>query len=549
MHQSENPCLSLAIDPLSRTTTGAERFAIWVLKAPFPNGQVLNECVWPETLTQSWRAWQEMFSTRELPDVPQIHQASLPPLAPKSVNTSPSANGQVLPYTAMLMQDLGISLWKWLFDGAIKRSLDQSEGFARGQKKQLRLRLEIRDPDLIAVPWEIMQPETGKPAISRSQQILFSRTTSNVDPLPPQRLEQSLNILLILGDPDPNQNNGGHKTASALQLEQEAKALAKILECCKNDSQEGENSSRTVLCQVDTLLQPTKAELISRLENEKYNILFYAGHGERAPDGGLLFLRSDARINGTELAQVLVRCHVKLAVFNACWGAQPERYNQHSLPRSSLAEVLIHHGVPAVLGMREPIADEEALSFIQAFAQALAAQNSIDEAVAVARQKLLTLYKFNQPAWTLPVLYMHPQFDGELIRPIEENPTQFPVDSLPTPESTTQSAYLRLIGGLSKVEQIEGGHMRVGRHRENDLVIEKQEVSRKHAEIFCRDSLGGGKPTYFLSDDSTFGTFILGPNGWQKVFHQEVPLQSGTQLKFGSIQGQTWEFIIQDNIE
>jgi len=184
MHQSENPCLSLAIDPLSRTTTGAERFAIWVLKAPFPNGQVLNECVWPETLTQSWRAWQEMFSTRELPDVPQIHQASLPPLAPKSVNTGPSANGQVLPYTAMLMQDLGISLWKWLFDGAIKRSLDQSEGFARGQKKQLRLRLEIRDPDLIAVPWEIMQPETGKPAISRSQQILFSRTTSNVDPLP-----------------------------------------------------------------------------------------------------------------------------------------------------------------------------------------------------------------------------------------------------------------------------------------------------------------------------------------------------------------------------
>jgi pSer/pThr/pTyr-binding forkhead associated (FHA) protein len=81
------------------------------------------------------------------------------------------------------------------------------------------------------------------------------------------------------------------------------------------------------------------------------------------------------------------------------------------------------------------------------------------------------------------------------------------------------------------------------------LVIEKQEVSRKHAEIFCRDSLGGGKPTYFLSDDSTFGTFILGPNGWQKVFHQEVPLQSGTQLKFGSVQGQTWEFIIQDNIE
>jgi hypothetical protein len=96
------------------------------------------------------------------------------------------------------------------------------------------------------------------------------------------------------------------------------------------------------------------------------------------------------------------------------------------MPRSSLAEVLIHHGVPAVLGMRDSIADQEALSFIQTLAQALAARMPIDQAVAVARQQLLTLYKFNQPAWTLPVLYMHPEFEGELIKPIEEGITELP---------------------------------------------------------------------------------------------------------------------------
>jgi hypothetical protein len=37
----------------------------------------------------------------------------------------------------------------------------------------------------------------------------------------------------------------------------------------------------------------------------------------------------------------------------------------------------------------------------------------IDQAVRIARQQLLTLYKYNQPAWTLPILYMHPEFDGQ----------------------------------------------------------------------------------------------------------------------------------------
>ena len=542
MSQSENPCLSLAINRLSKTPLGAEHFAIWVMKAPCPGGHVLHDCTWPEMLTQKWLAWQEMFSPRGLPDVPLVHQANPPaltlPLDPLNVN------GQALPYTARLMQDLGISLWKWLFDGEIQNSFAQSQGIAIGQKKRLRLRLEIRDPDLIPVPWEIMQPEPGKQAISLSQQLLFSRTSNAVDPLPPQRLEQALNILLVLG------HDTESEIAPSLQLEQEAEALANILELCGRPDlhPDGEHTGATVLCQVDTLLQPTKAELISRLETENYNILFYAGHGVPAADGGLLFLRPDARINGTELAQVLVRCQVTLAVFNACWGAQPERHNQQSLPRSSLAEVLIHHGVPAVLGMRDSIADEEALSFIQAFAQALAARMPIDEAVAVARQKLLTLYKFNQPAWTLPVLYMHPDFEGELIRPIGEEVTILPIDVKSSGHDlATPSAYLRPLGVAGKVSPISGMSLRVGRNpKGNDLVIEKQEVSRQHAEIIC-DALPDGKLTYFLKDKSRYGTFILRPSGWQKVYHPEVPLQSGDQIKFGSMQGQTWEFIIQDS--
>jgi pSer/pThr/pTyr-binding forkhead associated (FHA) protein len=165
----------------------------------------------------------------------------------------------------------------------------------------------------------------------------------------------------------------------------------------------------------------------------------------------------------------------------------------------------------------------------------------------VARQQLLTLYKFNQPAWTLPVLYMHPQFEGELIKPIEDGITELP--SLPPSWVGTPApiAALRSLDLTDKVWRIRGGLMRVGRRPENDLVIHEQSVSQQHAEIICRDDFSTQEvgATYFLRDFSRNGTWILRTNGWQKIHHQEVPLQSGIQLKFGSTHGQTLEFIIE----
>jgi hypothetical protein len=456
-----------------------------------------------------------------------------------------------LSYSSRLMQHLGINLWQWLMAGAIEGSLHESKGIAIGQNLPLRVRLDLREPDLMALPWEIMQPQAGQPAISLSQQLLFSRTTSNVEPLPVLRLSQSLNILLVLGE------GGGNSPLTALQLEQEAANLKNVLDTSSKIQVKGNHGEAIAPTRVETLIQPTVAELISRLERgtkqepNPYNVLFYAGHGIAAPDGGLLFLRPGTTLNGTELAQVLVRCRVTLAVFNACWGAQPARSSltnsSRPLSRSSLAEVLIHHGVPAVLGMREAIADREALSFIQVFTQAIAARMSVDQAVAVARQQLLTLYKFNQPAWTLPVLYMHPEFDGQLLTSVLDVKTELPVNSPTWLGRSLPIAYLRSPTETSQIWLISGGIVRVGRGEENDVAIPESWVSQKHAEIFCRNILVSGKTeyTYFLRDFSRYGTLILDPNGWQRIHHQEVALESGMLIKFGSSQGQPLEFIIE----
>jgi hypothetical protein len=527
------PSASIAIARL--VNTGTDHFAIWVVQAPYPSGYVLRDCVFSAELNQVWRDWQQMFAGHNLLDVTSGSTSPLVNGLPLAV-ISPAEGQNTSPYSSRLMQSLGINLWRWIFDGAILSSWERSRGMAMGQQTQLRFRLEIRDPDLIALPWEIMQREVGQSAISLSQDVLFSRTISAVEPLPELRTDRAVNILLVLGH--------NHK----LQLDQEASLLKKTL---LEGHPGGKTAAGYAPCTVKTLIQPTKAELIQELETKVHNVFFYAGHGLPDPDGGSLFLGNELKINGIELAQVLTRTGIKLGVFNACWGAQPAAVNHQAIPASSLAEVLIRHGVPAVLGMRDEIADVESHSFIQTFASSLRSRKLIDEAVATARQELLTLYKFNQPAWTLPVLYLHPDFDGELIKDVDEGVTELPntaISDLVTPINT---AYLRSLTPGGKIWLLRSGVTRIGRTKENDIIIPEIYISRHHAEILCRKTLkeNTSMTTYYLQDLSTYGTtWYLSPNGWQQILREEVPLTSGMQLMFGSSKGEIWEFIREDSI-
>jgi hypothetical protein len=202
--------------------------------------------------------------------------------------------------------------------------------------------------------------------------------------------------------------------------------------------------------------------------------------------------------------------------------------------------------------MRDSIANQEALSFIHEFTKALARQMPIDQAVRVARQQLVTLYKFNQPAWTLPILYMHPEFEGDLLKPREEGATELPVVPPSLISEPFPVASVRSLETQERIWKIYGGFMRVGRHQENDLIIGEQWVSQRHAEIICRETPSDSACpfTYFLKDFSRFGTFVYGantPHEYQKVHHQEVALQSGMRLQFGSVSGQILEFIIEKN--
>ncbi|MFN9671764.1 MAG: CHAT domain-containing protein [Microcystis sp.] len=546
------PSLNLAIASLATSN----HFARWVTKAPLPGGYVHHDCQWTETLTTEWMAWQEMFCLEKMPTLPMLEQLE--------ANYRPklTLSGEGGSYGGRLMQKLGISLWQWLFQASISQSFAQSQGIALGKNQPLRIRLECRNPYLILLPWEIMQ-QAGKQAISLHPNILFSRTTSDVDPLPPIKPSNSLNILLVIGEKQiktaaSSRNltaiNTGGETNSDQALESEAANLIRVI------SPGGSSSlpeNLGVKVKVDTLIRPEAEELTRALDTGKYQAFFYAGHGMAAPNGGSLFLRPGEQLNGTELAQALVRNQVILTVFNACWGAYPAKSGQEMIPRSSLAEVLIHHGVPAVLAMRDAIADREALSFIEVFTRTLfgfkdkEAQMSklfpgprvpIDQAVRIARQQLLTLYKYNQPAWTLPILYIHPEFDVQLLQTLDE--TQSPT-VMPNVSGTMPAAFLYYLDRPERKLSIRGGAMNIGRDRENDLQIAEKWVSKNHCRIICRKKADYPDYQYFLEDFSRFGTFIYQDGHWKQVHNQEVPLESGLQIRFGSHQGQILAFVVE----
>ncbi|MBD2770884.1 CHAT domain-containing protein [Iningainema sp. BLCCT55] len=528
---SYGPSLILAIARL--VNTGTDNFAIWVVEAPYSSARVLHECVWSDKVTNVWVEWQQMFASRRL-DI-SLGASTLP--NPGLLDLASSASSQPVAYTARLMQHLGIRLWHWVFDGAILPCLERSLNIATGQNKRLRLRLEIRDPNLIGLPWEIMQREPGQSAMSLSQNMLFSRTTSEVEPLPYLQAEGALNILLVLGNNDQ------------LQLSEEATILEQTLA----SGMVGSNSVGLAPAMVKTLLQPTPMELISELETTAYNVFFYAGHGLPGPDGGLLFVQPDKTLTGMELAQVLTSRGVKLAVFKWCWSAQPAvDVNHQVMPHSSLAEVLIRQGVPAVLTMRDAIADHESQSFIQYFAAALRARKLIDEAVCDARQQLLALYSFNQPAWTLPVLYMHPDFDGKLIYDIDPTDDEYKFAGLWKTYVLQNTAFLRSLSPDGQTYSLRPVITRIGRMTDNDIVIPEPWVSKRHAEILSRNFPFRTRTTkaglFHLQDLSIYGTWILRSNSdsWQLINRQVIPLESGMQLKFGSKKSQPWEFIIEE---
>jgi tetratricopeptide (TPR) repeat protein len=299
---------------------------------------------------------------------------------------------------------LGQELYNALFCGTIRDSWMIAQGVAQNQREVLRLRLGFKDDRLPLLPWEVLHD--GARPLATCADVVFSRYRSMFQSSALWRqataADQPLRILMVLAAPTDQ---------AVLQLHQEATHLK--LELQKETSNAASNLDLTILD------QPGREQLTQALEQGHYDILHYAGHSDLSAAGGALYLVSEKTgltevLSGDDLAGLLVNNGVRMVVFNSCQGAFTATANDAGSNSGNLADALLKRGVPAVLAMAERIPDDVALNLSRLFYRNLKQRTPIDLGLSRARQGLLSSYGSGQLYWALPILYLHPEFDGYL---------------------------------------------------------------------------------------------------------------------------------------
>ncbi len=304
---------------------------------------------------------------------------------------------------------LGQQLYGALFHGTLRDSWVTAQGIAKHQRTLLRLRLGLKGGRLPRLPWEVLHAD-DRP-LATGADVAFSRYqlgTGLLGQLPAPK--QPLRILIAIAAPTDQAN---------LELKQEALHLQEELQSLSSNGVEGNGTWPAV--ELTILEQPGREQLTQALEQGQYQVLHYAGHSNVGPAGGNLYLVSGKTgltemLSGNDLAGLLVNNGIQMAVFNSCRGAYTAASDAaDGQGERSLVEALVKRGIPAVLAMAERIPDEVALTLTRLFYRNLKQGYPVDLSLSRARQGLISAYGSSQLYWALPILYLHPEFDGYLV--------------------------------------------------------------------------------------------------------------------------------------
>lgn len=321
-----------------------------------------------------------------------------PPRFPSSSRRSSSDN----------LIAFGQQLYNALFQGSIQESWMRAQGIAQHQRSRLRFRLGLKGTELHRLPWEVMY--AGDRPLASGTGVVFSRYHSSFSVLKSRfpfaktsgrESHPPLKILMVLAAPNDQE---------MLALKQEAEYLQQELQKTSPDDAALSPIELTIL------EQPGREQLTQALEHNHYQVLHYAGHSDLGASGGSLYLVNRKTgltelLSGDDLAGLLVNNGIRMAVFNSCRGVYSAT-SETADKEGNLAEALVRRGIPAVLAMAERIPDDVALHLSRLFYRNLKCALPVDLSLNRTRQGLITSYGSDQLYWALPILYLHPEFDG-----------------------------------------------------------------------------------------------------------------------------------------
>ncbi|MEW5860615.1 MAG: CHAT domain-containing protein [Cyanobacteriota bacterium] len=327
-------------------------------------------------------------------------------LSPSDTSRSGSPNREATQSSLNLVA-LGQQLYDALFQGTLRDSWMIAQAIAQDRQEVLRLRLGLKDSRLLSLPWEVLhdgdRPLATGTDVAFSRYQMSTRLRSPTVSLGSGSNQPAVRILMAIAAPNDQES---------LALKQEVSHLQAEL------SQRSRNGLPEI--QLTVLEQPGTEQLTHELEQGQYQVFHYAGHSDQGAYGGNLYLVSrqtglTEMLSGDDLAGLLVNNGVQLAVFNSCRGAHTAASNpSDGAAEGNLAEALVKRGIKSVLAMAERIPDQVALTLARRFYGNLNQGYPIDLSLSRARQSLISTYGSRQLYWALPILYLHPEFDGYL---------------------------------------------------------------------------------------------------------------------------------------
>jgi CHASE2 domain-containing sensor protein len=261
-------------------------------------------------------------------------------------------------------QQLQTGLNQWL----------NSDGFGQIQRQirtylnpddRIRIAIAADDSSLLQLPWHLWQLlddyPTAEIALSPSA---YARSQSAPDPIKPAKVR----ILAILGN------------SQGINVEYDKQLLSALPQA-----------------DIHWLIEPNSKQLQAQLWEQKWDLLFFAGHSSSRGRGCM-------QINATETLTIdqlkyglkrAIANGLKLAIFNSCDGL-------------GLARDFADLRIPQTIVMRQPVPDRVAQEFLKTFLQAFSSGQSLYYSVREAREKLQLLESDFPCATWLPVICQNP---------------------------------------------------------------------------------------------------------------------------------------------
>lgn len=277
---------------------------------------------------------------------------------------------------------LGEQLFKSLLPGRIGEIFQQCKG--NPANRVIRLRLDIRDPHLQQVPWELIRDDSVNLALTERFPIIrFEQDFRSASPPP---LPEQLRVLLVAATPSGTTPLPG--VAREIQILKETFSRA----------------GRTRISHVELVENATYQKLLEAIAKE-FDLIHFMGHGEFKDNKGFLIFEGENRVADWCEAEIIgdrVRnARVSLMVLNACKTAIS------SLDDTTIGVANAVHkaGVPSVVAMQQSIKDSIAPLFAESFYTSLTKGHSLEKCMTAARLTSKNAQRNEGVEWAIPALF------------------------------------------------------------------------------------------------------------------------------------------------